>query len=77
MAFIPFSEAMYIHHGVTLGGVRLGDSGHSASTTGLTLEAVMFKIRQKMWIEGVSHLLQLTPLRELHLYLRVSSGDVL
>jgi len=48
MAFIPFSKAMYIHHEVTLGGVRLGDSGHSASTTGLTLEAVMFKTRLKM-----------------------------
>jgi hypothetical protein len=48
MAFIPFIKAMYIHHGVNLGGVRLGDSRHSASTTGLTLEAVMFKIRQEM-----------------------------
>jgi hypothetical protein len=47
MAFIPFSKAMYIHR-VTLGGVRLGDPGHSASMTGLTLEAVMFKIRQEM-----------------------------
>jgi hypothetical protein len=48
MAFIPFSKAMYIYHRVTLGGVRLGDPGHSASMTGLTLEAVMFKIRQEM-----------------------------